>query len=295
MDNPYPIVEVSPNWQIGVEEMGSKRKFWHHNPDADADWLFKYPRHNTGEHWAEKIAAEVAAHLGILHARVELGIFRGTAGSVTESFAGNGRELVHGNQLLERVVRGYDSERRFRQSAHTLSNVWQTMDHVFVKPENAKRAKLRIATYLVLDALIGNTDRHHENWGLLRYRLDGQWRGVLAPSFDHASSLGRELADSHRERLLAENRVGEYVEKGRGAMYWSEDGRYGPSPLELVRRANDKHPEFFRPALAKLADMDENALHGLLNRIPRNWMTPSAREFANALLCYSVRQLRGLM
>ena len=109
MDNPYPIVEVSPNWQIGIEEMGSKRKFWHHNPETDTDWLFKYPRHNTGEHWAEKIAAEVAAHLGILHARVELGIFRGTAGSVTASFADNGRELVHGNQLLERVVRGYDS------------------------------------------------------------------------------------------------------------------------------------------------------------------------------------------
>lgn len=234
MSGPYPIVEVQPEWQVEVEEMGSKEKFWYRNPATDTDWLFKFPQANTGQHWAEKIASEVAAHLGILHAKVELADFQGTPGSVTESFAGNGRELVHGNQLLERVVHGYDPERTFRQSAHTLSNIWQVMDRVFVNSESARRAKLRIASYLVLDALIGNTDRHHENWGLLRNRPGDQWKGFVAPSFDHASSLGRELLDARRDRLLAENRVGNYAEKGRGAIYWSEEDRHGPSPLELA-------------------------------------------------------------
>ena len=295
MSGPYKIVEVQSDWRIAVEEMGSKEKFWYRNPDPDPDWLFKFPQGNTGQHWAEKIAAEVAALFGTLHAKVELAEFQGTRGSVTESFARRGRELVHGNQLLGRVIHGYDAERTLRQSAHTLSNIWQVMDRVFVTAESAGRAKLRIAEYLVLDALIGNTDRHHENWGLLRKRAGDHWRGFVAPSFDHASSLGRELLDGRRDRHLAENHVGNYAEKGRGAIYWSEEERRGPSPLELVRQGTARHPELFRPALVKLERLDENALRGLVNRVPNDWMTCSAREFASALLCYNFEQLRGLI
>ena len=57
MPKRYPIVEVHPEWVLGLEEMGSKKKFWYHEPGAKADWLFKYPQDNTGQHWAEKIAA----------------------------------------------------------------------------------------------------------------------------------------------------------------------------------------------------------------------------------------------
>ena len=294
MSGPYKILEVQSDWQIAVEEMGSKEKFWYRNPDPDpdTDWLFKFPQCNTGQHWAEKIAAEVADQLGTLHAKVELAEFQGNRGSVTESFASGGRELVHGNQMLERIVHEYDSQKKFRQSAHTLSNIWQVMDRFFVGHESARGAKLRIAEYLALDALIGNTDRHHENWGFLRMRAGNH---SIAPSFDHASSLGRELLDARRDRHLAENRVGNYAEKGHGAIYWSEEERRGPSPLELVRRGTGTHPDFFRPALVKLGKLDENVLRGLVNRVPEDWMTPSAREFAIALLCYNFERLGELV
>ena len=59
--------------------------------------------------------------------------------------------------------------------------------------------------------------------------------------------LGRELLDERRDRLLAENGVGDYAEKGRSAIYWSEDERRGPSPLigfpELDREY--RSPELF--------------------------------------------------
>jgi hypothetical protein len=46
--------------------------------------------------------------------------------------------------------------------------------------------------YLMLDALIGNTDRHHENWGarVLAGLGNGRRMAVLAPTYDHASSEG---------------------------------------------------------------------------------------------------------
>ena len=300
MPDSYRVVEVQPEWRHEadneIEEMGSKEKFWYHSPETDTEWLFKFPQsNNTGQHWAEKIAAEIAARLEIQHAIVELAEYQGSHGSVTESFVRPGQVLVHGNQMLRQVVQGYDFEKTSHQSAHTLSNIWQVMDRVFVKSESTRRAKLRVAEYLVLDALIGNVDRHHENWGFLRRPAGKHWRGFVAPSFDHGSSLARELLDESRDRLLAEDRVDRYVERGHGAIYWSEGGRRGPSPLELVRRGTCKHPDFFRPALMKLEKLDDDNLCGLVNRVPEDWMTPSARKFAIALLRYSFERLGELI
>lgn len=234
----FEVREVKQDWILDPEEMGSKEKFWYQRPgENECSWLFKYPRRDTGEHWAEKIAAEIAELLNIGHATVELATFEGVQGSVTESFVPDEDELVHGNQMLEWFVHGYEAGRKYGQSSHTLTNIWQVMDEVFVESEAKLHGKLCIADYLVLDAVIGNTDRHHENWGIL-FNLAGEdLKCLLAPSFDHASSLGRELRDDRRDRLLDENRVGNYVERGHGAIYWTEEDARGPSPLELVRRA----------------------------------------------------------
>lgn len=265
--------------------MGTREKFWYQDPDSKRNWLFKHPRPNTGEHWAEKIAAEVADVIGIRHAKVELAQCQGKIGSVTESFARGGRILWHGNQMLRAAIDGYGLEKRFRQSDHTLANIWQVM-------EAARKAKLIIAGYTVLDALIGNTDRHHENWGALLRRGKDGWRWFVAPSFDHASSLGRELKDERRNQLLEENRVGNYAEKGRGAIYWSQDERHGPSPLELVRRAARTYPDLYQPTVSNLSRIDKNAFHQIINRVPSDWMTSLERAFAMELMRYNYEGLQ---
>lgn len=307
----YPIVTVEPEWVLEGEDMGSKEKFWYRETgEGKRNCLFKYSRKHTGEHWAEKIAAEVTARLDISHARVELAEFGEGRGSSTESFAGGLRVLVHGNQLLGRAVSSYDPEIQFHQSAHTLDNIWATLDQAFVKPEEITTAKRQFAEYVVLDAVIGNTDRHHENWGQLlvpkrlhksrrrdqrrRRRAEYYWEESLAPSFDHASSLGRELRDEKRDRFMAEDRVGRYAEKGHGGIYWSPDERRGPSPLELVRRATHAYPDLFQPALAKLNRLDEGSLCNIIDRVPSDWISPSARTFALALMRYNLEQLRRL-
>lgn len=295
MSDAYPIVTVEPEWVINPEEMGGKTKFWYGKPDDNTNWLFKYPRPNTGEHWAEKIAAEVAAVIGTTHAKVELAQFQGERGSVTESFARGGRVLFHGNELLEITIENYDPTAKFHHSHHTLNNIWLALERIFERPEATEKAKLLFAEYLVLDAIIGNTDRHHENWGLLRRQVKDRWRGFLAPSFDHASSLGRELRDERRDRLMVENRIGDYAERGRGAIYWSEDERYGPSPLELVRRVIRAYPDIFQPAILKLEKFGKDSLSKIVNRVPTDWMTPSARTFAIALVSYNCEQLRRLI
>ncbi len=275
--------------------MGSKEKFWCRHPkEKDRHWLFKYPQPGTGQHWAEKIAAEIASTLQIRHAQVDLARFERQQGSLTKSFAYDGWVLHHGNQILEEAMLAYDPDKKFRQTDHTLENIWTAVEASFAVPKEQQAAKSRMAEYLVLDVLIGNTDRHHENWGILRITVDERRKNVVAPSFDHASSLGRELQDGRRDMLMAEGRVGNYIEKGHGGIYWSGDEKRAPSPLELVRRAAPHYPNLFLPALGKLEELGEGQVADLVRRVPNGWMSRSARKFTTALIHYNMVQLAAL-
>ena len=293
MPDPYDIVDVKPDRNVYEEEMGSKTKFWYR--DGDYLWLFKNPQENTGEHWAEKIAEQAASVLGIVHAEVELARSEERRGTVTRSFARGGRTLHHGNQFLEKIVRGYDHDKKFHQSNHTVDNIFRVIETIFVNSEGAKSVKTRMAEYIVLDALIGNTDRHHENWGILRRRVGDRWKGFVAPSFDHASSLGREMKDERRDRYMAEERVGWYSERARGAIYWFGNERRAPSSLELAWQVHLRYPDLMNPGLRKLEKLDARRLNDLVERVPEGWMTPSERSFAIALMKYNLEQLRRLV
>lgn len=298
----YPVLAIQPEWVLEPEALGTKSKFWYRpvSGNEKEDWLFKFPRPNTGEHWAEKIAAEIAGLMKVRHARVELAMFGGTHGSASESFVdrSKGFGLVHGNEIMAGHVTGYEPQRRMRQSDHTFANIVTAITQAFggtLPPQELAT----LASYLVMDAVIGNTDRHHENWAFLVWRRNDRQYATLAPSFDHATSLGRELLDDGpratcRRRLLAEGRVGAYAEGGHGAIYWESGDRRGLSPLELVRRAARQYPAAFAPAILKACTLNRAEITAVIARVPRDWMTPPARELALELVCYNVQQLNAL-
>lgn len=75
------------------------------------------------------------------------------------------------------------------------------------------------ADYLVLDAWVANQDRHDRNWAVLE-RADAHARRRLAASFDHTSSLGFNLLDAARRRILRDR---------AGIETWVARGRAGSS------------------------------------------------------------------
>src|SRR5207244_9363704 len=118
---------------------------------------------------------------------------------------------------------------------------------------------------------------HHENWGIMRKQVGERWQGLVAPTFDHASSLGRELLDmgegKSRKRILAQKRIGHYSEKASGAIYWDRQDKRGLSPLELVRRAATLHPDLCASGLAKLKKLERPLREMIVERVREHWMT----------------------
>lgn len=172
-------MDVYPHWETQSEQMGSKDKFWFRDPDdpQECDWLFKFPTENTGQHWAEKISFEIARAMRILAPKVELAQLQEPSGnlkrgSVVRNFASD-YELYHGNQILAGVDQRYDPDQRFGHGMHTVQRIFRSMS-VFESDDFADRCRARLAEYLILDAVIGNVDRHHENWGILCKVVDGK-------------------------------------------------------------------------------------------------------------------------
>ena len=269
--------------------MGTKRKFWCWPTEDAVPWLFKYPRPGSGEHWAEKVVAELANSLCVPHAVVELASASGMPGSISQSFAHGERVLVHGNELLATVM-DYDLKKVRGQSDHSLDNIFRALETAFGTPSARENNKRQFAGYLVLDALIGNTDRHHENWGLVTKRTATGLHISLAPTFDHASSLGRELSDTVRARRLREDSVAQYSRRARGHVFWTGSDRYGPNPLALVRLATATFPELFREHLARVRDR-RSEFQSVVRRVPDDWMSPIAKDFTVAILDYNANEL----
>jgi hypothetical protein len=303
---PYPIIQIAQNEVIGDEQLGTKTKFWFERDGVR--WLFKEAREindprgvtPTGEDWAEKVAAEIAHVLQIRAAEVELAEFEGRRGCASRNFTSASQQLMHGNEVLAGYVAGYDRDKRFRQSAHTLENIILAIRGMFPDEAENRTVLTDLASYLVLDALIGNVDRHHENWGLLwqvRVEMDDfretAWLSKeydVAPSFDHASALGRELLDEKRSNLLRSGAVEAYVRKGRGGIY-RQGEPHGANPLHLVALAARKYPDYFEPVLKTLSSVPLERLTEPLDRIPDERITPPARAFGKAMVAVAYEHL----
>lgn len=147
----------------------------------------------------------------------------------------------------------------------------------------------------MLDGLIGNTDRHHENRAFLRwYDEKKQTHYIIAPTFDHASSLGRELLDEKREMILKENRIEHYISKGKGAIYADKDDKKGLNPLKLVKLAKNQYPELFGVWFEKVNQLESEEFDEIIQNIPADFISETEKTFALAMLKNNLNTLKEM-
>jgi hypothetical protein len=289
----YPVINVPRESAGQIEQLGTKRKFWYDNDR----YLFKVGREGTGENWAEKIACEIAELLGLPHARYELATCDQYQGVSSSSFVPAGGRLVHGNELVGRVVASSETgKREHRRHVHTVSRVHSLLRMLpiheplgFDIPAIARDKFGLFAGYLLLDALIGNQDRHEENWGVLLH--DGEL--FLAPTFDHASSLGRNESDEMRMEVLASRDVGRsiqsYVLRAKSQMYDSNQQKLGTH--EAFRQFAGMSRGAASFWLDRLRNVQDDEFRALVDEVPADWMSVTARDFAFRMLQLNRQEL----
>lgn len=279
------------------ESMGSKYKFWFEQENIA--YLYKQARPNIGEDWAEKVAAELCNLLGIPHAEYELAeTWQGNRGVVSPKFldAEEGKILINGNELLIPIVPNYNTFATYGASQHTIDVVLKAIGNDSVNlplgwttPVGIQTAVELFVGYLLLDAWIGNGDRHHENWGVISKKMmpDATETVYLAPTYDHASSLGRELSDENRRKRLVEA----YANKCSSAFYRSVGDTKPFKTFDVFTYVARHHPEAANVWLESLSSISGAKILEIFTRIPSKRISPIAIDFAQKILEHNKHRL----
>lgn len=290
-------IDVSGWEHVRVEPRGATKKEWLRHPEASSndpasDWLFKaVVDHADGSRQAgdftEVIAARVASHLGLPVAETELARRDRVDGVIVRNVQPIGFDMITGRlamlDALGVTARGSDRDRTATRG-HSLDNVIETLAEYDVPPGAVSwdgcSAQDVMVAYLLLDALIGNTDRHEHNWSVLRNR-DPSGRDHLAALYDLGASMGFQLTDERRASILsAPEGISRFVERGRAGRF---DGDRRTTLLDLAVHASHRCSSTGRDRLLAMVDsiasMDLDS--GVLDL---DGMSEVARTFASAVL-----------
>lgn len=251
MVDQFRVVDVT-SWEVvDAESLGRNPKLWLREPggadDRQRDWLFKpvvipSTGHRQGEDWAEKVVCELARLVAVPCADVELASRGDQRGSISRNVVPSGWSLELGPLLLGTVVEDYrgtaaDATGRMRpipgRPGHSIENIYRALSGCGTPLGSGDgNATETFASYLLLDAWVANQDRHDQNWAALRPPA-GSGGLRLAPSFDHASSVGFNLTDARRRSILDSGGLEHFAERGR-AQRFEHDPAAAPAELSTL-------------------------------------------------------------
>lgn len=212
--------------------------------------------------WSEVIAYRIAAIVGldVPAALVAVNSATQEAGVLIEFFYGYPDEpqpsrFAHAADLLQRLRTGERTDRPH---------------HVRMNLQIGKALKIDDVDWwartFTFDALIGNTDRHPENWGWLLKRTGPatvEWR--LAPIFDNGTSLGWEIPEISLARAALPDRVAQYVKRGRHHCGWDRATDSPMSHIELCRLYAASFPQA-RAAMRQVIDFESSQITPILEQ-----------------------------
>lgn len=144
--------------------------------------------------------------------------------------------------------------------------------------------------YLTIDALIGNGDRHEQNWSVLRAQSSiAGLPDALASSYDMEASLGFQLSDEQRAARLADPRaMHDFALRGLARRF---DGDRSTSLVDVAAAASNVCTEAGKARLSSLIEeIASTDYSALLANIPG--VSEVARTFAARVLEINRRRLR---
>lgn len=271
-------------------------------------YLFKksFERHPE-QCWIEVLAYRVGCLMGVDVPPTFIAIKDGTIGALIEWFYDDIKDIKFlsyhdGGDLITRKIKNFDRKTGEQHNFDTIKTILEHLESTKLQPTivsfqtNWREHWAKVFTF---DAMIGNTDRHQENWGLMFYEDTDD--GLLikpSPAFDNGTSMGYEILERNYYKFAQGQALERYVNKGTHHMKWALEDKKRLNHFEFIGRFLKLFPDTYE-TIAKCVKLDIIKLEQqfsklLLFECPYP-LTRAKADFTIKLIEYRQRKLLALL
>ncbi len=157
------------NKQVHVHTTGTRQKYILISPDDDKyyfktslkkgikDWKYEF--------WSEVIASEVGNWLGFNVLKYDVASFDDLIGCISKSIINEDQEEHHDG--FRYIIEKFPEFSFNFKKTHSYQKIIGTLKHI-----DLYHFKKDVIGMIIFDSMIGNTDRHSENWALITVKSE---------------------------------------------------------------------------------------------------------------------------
>ena len=263
------------SWKVydgASEGSGRSEKIWLISDDGKIG-LFKFPKidpvdqKETTEHISEHLAHQLGNVLKVSTAKVDIGIRDGRIGSMSYLVRNKNEALVEGIDFISGKYPKYNAETMMDDDTGT----YYCIDHIIKSVRGIVPNRIWIEMML-FDFLIGNADRHQNNWALLVELVSRDPVSIQVrqcPLYDNGSSLccyvNESQVDTYSEKDI--RRFEALVDsKSKSMIRIDGSNKARPRHKEVVQYLMGKYPIAKTIAKKFLSRLNETTINQIMDQ-----------------------------
>lgn len=228
---------------------------------------FKYQGtgYNVSEACSEKMSYEIAKVLGYDCAKIELAKDENMQIGVLNYLFTDTGEFIHMD-----AISYLNKQEKERPNFYTINNIKMVLDNI---DKNLFRGFIKL---MIFDALIGETDRHEENWGIKVTKYGYEF----SPFYDNGCNLLREFKNEAYAHKYYDNydKFDLYIRKSKTYIY-KEDNKHRFGHFELISYLNDNYHDILIKEISNLNKLTDDLIENIVNKIPDELLTVKHKEY----------------
>ncbi len=181
-------------------------------------------------------------------------------------------DLLHGAEIISLVDKKFASLKNLKEKrrVYTLKMVVDSIRNYISNHSNSDKLWDQFFELLVFDALIGGTDRHYYNWGVLEKADTGEFIR-LAPAFDNGISLMWKM-EEYKPQFMRDLFTRDFPRKAESMFKKVGGGKYSLFEVlnELYKIGDYKKSNIVQKVLDQIGKIKESKIRSvILNNVPK--------------------------